>query len=65
MVVLNQGNLVPKEHFCDASGVHSTPPQPSSPRHPEQPCSLAKGAWSRSPGRGAVHGQAPGWGAHG
>lgn len=45
MVVLNQGNLVPKEHFCDASGVHSTPPQPSSPRHPEQPCSLAKGAF--------------------
>lgn len=34
MVVLNQGNLVPKEHFCDASGVHSTPPPTLQPQAP-------------------------------
>ena len=51
MVVLIQGDLAPREHFCDT-------PEPSGPRHPEQPCSTAKSAWSRSLGRGAVLGTA-------
>ena len=54
--------MFPKDHLCDAPGVHSTPPEPSSPRQPEQPCSVAEGAWSRSPGRGAVlRGTWPTW----